>query len=520
MNKRILISFIYIITAVIQILAADEVSKALDLFDRAGNNERVAIANQLFGKQFAEVADTVFHYDKNVDHKVLEAEVYYWAAEYELSKNNYSQAAIYINHALPIQRKLKGDRLADCLSVAGVAYTRLGDFGSSIKYQEECLALDRKSGDLELVSSSLNNIAATSLSAGMIINGEKYINEALKIERKLNRPGVLAVRLGLASEIYVKLGRLNDALIAAQEALNIEPNPDKVAIRKSQLAAVYNEMGKMSQALPLLHEAEVELRKHKNINSLAIVLNQLGNIEIKQGNIAAAVAHLRESAELCATTGNMNIEQKARRMLCDALRTTNPAEAIKELERYAHLKDSVYSTEAAQSLALFDVKYETTEKQHNIEILEEHVKNNQLMLSILLVILVAAIAISIMMARLASARNAQNKTLIKANLLKDQLLEIAQNKTEQTDGSKSEQITQLAQEMGSMGEMPQVKITRREREVMVLCCEGLLAKEIADRLNISQRTVETHKTNLYKKLGINNTVELIRYAQAIGAYKG
>ena len=90
---------------------------------------------------------------------------------------------------------------------------------------------------------------------------------------------------------------------------------------------------------------------------------------------------------------------------------------------------------------------------------------------------------------------------------------------EMPEEKKTEQITQLAQEMGSIGEMPQVKITRREREVMKLCCEGLLAKEIADRLNISQRTVETHKTNLFKKLGINNTMELVRYAQVTGEIK-
>ena len=33
------------------------------------------------------------------------------------------------------------------------------------------------------------------------------------------------------------------------------------------------------------------------------------------------------------------------------------------------------------------------------------------------------------------------------------------------------------------------------------------------KLGISQRTVETHKNNIFKKLGINNTVELMRYMQ-------
>ena len=54
-------------------------------------------------------------------------------------------------------------------------------------------------------------------------------------------------------------------------------------------------------------------------------------------------------------------------------------------------------------------------------------------------------------------------------------------------------------------------LTKREMEVAELCAQGLISKEIASKLKISQRTVETHKNNIFKKLGINNTVELVRY---------
>ncbi|MDR1723958.1 MAG: response regulator transcription factor [Tannerella sp.] len=60
------------------------------------------------------------------------------------------------------------------------------------------------------------------------------------------------------------------------------------------------------------------------------------------------------------------------------------------------------------------------------------------------------------------------------------------------------------------------ELTIREKEIIALCREGLQSKEIADRLMISVRTVDTHKNNIFRKLGINNTVELVRYAMKTG----
>lgn len=52
-----------------------------------------------------------------------------------------------------------------------------------------------------------------------------------------------------------------------------------------------------------------------------------------------------------------------------------------------------------------------------------------------------------------------------------------------------------------------------------LCCKGLVSKEIAAKLSISVRTVETHKANIFEKLGISNSVELARYAFKSGLVK-
>ena len=55
-------------------------------------------------------------------------------------------------------------------------------------------------------------------------------------------------------------------------------------------------------------------------------------------------------------------------------------------------------------------------------------------------------------------------------------------------------------------------LTTREREVLQLVAEGKTSPEIAAHLHISPRTVENHRANLMRKLGLQNQSELIRHA--------
>ena len=56
------------------------------------------------------------------------------------------------------------------------------------------------------------------------------------------------------------------------------------------------------------------------------------------------------------------------------------------------------------------------------------------------------------------------------------------------------------------------EFTGREREIIQLCSDGLLVKEIAARLGVSINTVMTHKKRIFLKLGINNQMEMVQYA--------
>ncbi|MBQ2187090.1 MAG: response regulator transcription factor [Bacteroidales bacterium] len=56
------------------------------------------------------------------------------------------------------------------------------------------------------------------------------------------------------------------------------------------------------------------------------------------------------------------------------------------------------------------------------------------------------------------------------------------------------------------------KLSKRELEIIEACCSGLMGKEIAEKLHISLRAVNSHKTNIFNKLGLSSSVEMVRFA--------
>ncbi|WP_159877019.1 response regulator transcription factor [Aquitalea denitrificans] len=73
-------------------------------------------------------------------------------------------------------------------------------------------------------------------------------------------------------------------------------------------------------------------------------------------------------------------------------------------------------------------------------------------------------------------------------------------------------IDQLQQDEETQEVMMQLdRISGREREVLELVADGLSSKEIARQLDLSPRTIEVHRANLFSKLGVDSLADLIRF---------
>lgn len=71
---------------------------------------------------------------------------------------------------------------------------------------------------------------------------------------------------------------------------------------------------------------------------------------------------------------------------------------------------------------------------------------------------------------------------------------------------------QLSNKLPKFHESSKDSLTSREIDVLKLLCQQLSTKEIAEKLFVSPRTIETHKSNLLIKTGVKNTAGLVIYA--------
>lgn len=80
-----------------------------------------------------------------------------------------------------------------------------------------------------------------------------------------------------------------------------------------------------------------------------------------------------------------------------------------------------------------------------------------------------------------------------------------------------QKLNSIREETSLRSSLPE--LTEREQEILELLCQGLNNDRISERIHISPKTIEKHKSSLFQKTDSNNTVNLIIYAFKNGLVK-
>lgn len=289
----------------------------------------------------------------------LRQQVRYWAAEWHYARQHYDLAEHYALGAMPLfahDCNAKGD----CLNLLGIIMVRKGDFSQAATYCTHALEIYMKGGDPDRISSTLNVLAGNYMAAGAPRRAEEYIMQGLDYADRANNPARKAVLLGMASEVYHKLGRDSLALDYASRAYTLDSlhgRTQRLPVRLSQRAVALLGLQRFAEAEAAYHTAIAALRDIGNRHSLAIDLNQLGTLLVQQGRSAEAIGHFREAVQIFADMGDLYNLVHSHRGLYEAYWDTDRDSARVELDRFNALKDSLYSHATAESLARYTAEF-------------------------------------------------------------------------------------------------------------------------------------------------------------------
>lgn len=99
-------------------------------------------------------------------------------------------------------------------------------------------------------------------------------------------------------------------------------------------------------------------------------------------------------------------------------------------------------------------------------------------------------------------------------------LELAINKVYENDFYRNKITNRALRKRNRVSEKnPQyANISTREREILLMICEELTMRQIADSLCLSDKTIQNHRQNMIKKLEVKNTAGLVKRAIEFGIY--
>ena len=298
-------------------------------------------------------------------------EILYEKADSLYGIQSYDAAEQVALEALPA---CKGSEVeGDCLNLLAIIYIRKGDFNQAVKYARQCYAFDEKSGDPDAMSSSLNTLAGIYMSMRQPKEAEKYVLKAIEYAKKADNPQRMAVLHGMASEVYHTLKQEELSLDYATKAYEMEQKlgrQDKMAIRQAERASALISLHRDSDAKMALDEAIPGLRESGNIHSLGIACNQMGLLMHQFHNDSAAVRYYSEALKIFVSQHDLYNESKSRYGLYEALRSSDPVQAMEHNDRYNELRDSIYDENTGELLSKYAAEYGYDELQaENSEIL-------------------------------------------------------------------------------------------------------------------------------------------------------
>lgn len=406
------------------------IDKLIEIYETKGC--RVDDANKIFDfLNKEEITDSKIVFAENTPKDSLRQQLWYWVAEWYYDVQDYPTAKKYALKALPLFKYPNMGR-SDCLSLLGIIHVRLGEFAPAASYAKQCVDIDMKLGDPDRISSGLNTLAGIYMAANQVKEAEKFILEGLEYADQAHNSGRKAILLGMASEVYHKLGDNNKSLSFARNAFELDSingRKPKMAMRLSQMASALAGLKRYNESEATYLRAISLLKEVGNLHSVGIDLNQLGFVYLEQKRNREAVQCFTEASEIFSKIGDLYNNVYSHKGIYESYWSINPDSAKIALDRFNTLKDSLYHQASADALARYNAEFGNDRLQEEIQ-RTKTARSRDLIMAIGLFIVIAIIAAVIIRARYRRHRSQMLQLIKKVEELQAKCNEAEKNMAE------------------------------------------------------------------------------------------
>lgn len=396
-------------------------------------------------------------------------------------------------------------------SILGCCHVETGDHETAAKYCNMTIpSLDYYGVDYYFVTNTLFSIGQMYHRLGYNEEALQYIDRSLIYETELGRPNIITRRYIEKASILMDLGEYTDALEVLENGLPYTSDALNPHYRSQIIyykGLCYEKLGDDAAADEMFRLSEQTAhfispkKEHADYTLVPGLLLKMGDYAIADRDTAKAVSMYNYAVKNAKNVHEYDTESKALTALSEIYRESDREISDSYMARADSLTFAPYIRELALKMSLAGIEFPLRESEHKVEM--QRMRILALSLALMLLFIIAFLLwYKIRVSRQNAEHEREKLDMLERELeQKRRLLVLADTAHDQ---SMSQEVRDIANELGD-----HTALTKRESEICTMIKQGLINKEIADRLNISLRTVQNHRSSIYRKLGVTNTAELI-----------
>ncbi|HEY0654501.1 MAG TPA: tetratricopeptide repeat-containing sensor histidine kinase [Chryseosolibacter sp.] len=388
--------------------------------------------------------------------------------------------------------------------VLSKAYWVKANYRLSTEYGFKALKVFEKSEHRREHGNSLLAVARTLMELGNFGKADELLTAAYNLATQVNDQRLLAETFRERSFYLTELNQLDSALMYSDkglllfEALGDSLDASVLYSRKSRILFAQKDYvaSRKFAFRGMLLDTLVGNRR-----GLAISYFQAAQNEHALGNFQSAERLLQNSIRINKEIGNLTSLVRAHELLATVLSETNRHKmAVTHLQLASQFKDSLYNSEKSGQTQEMQSLYELEGKENQIKLLEQEkaiqdqdVKNQKLVLIVLVVGMLFLVALLFFLTRLRKIQNKTNQDLAAKNIA------IEQQKEElQAQAEKMQQLNQLQTKLFSVishdlrGPISNVQslLDLLTKKMLTPDEFVLISDKLKSNLNVTQRTLE------------------------------